>query len=200
MKYANTKERILNSALDFFSVNGYSGASIRQIAKSIGIRESAIYNHYKSKEEIFLAILSQFKDKTISGEVISDELLDEAVYPEIFFSKLAKRLFDHWGKPDEKKFLRLLLMEQFTKIGNKELSTSDYLKEILKVCAVIFGEMSKNGVIKKSDPALLAFEFCAPVFLIRTEYLAEEDSGIRREAAEKINAHVSFFWNAVRLK
>ncbi|MFA7227445.1 MAG: TetR/AcrR family transcriptional regulator [Melioribacteraceae bacterium] len=199
MKLTNTKVKILESALDFFSSNGYSGASIRQIARSIGIRESAIYNHFKSKEEIFLAILTQFKKKTIGKDVLSDELLDEAVNPEIFLGKFALRLFEHWGKPDERKFLRLLLMEQFTQIGNKELSTLDYLNEIQKICELIFGEMVKNGIIRKFDPALLAHEFIAPLFLIRTEHLTPEDQKKSSSVLERVNNHVSFFWSSIKI-
>jgi AcrR family transcriptional regulator len=199
MKLANTKEKILDSALNFFSDNGYSGASIRQIARSIGIRESAIYNHYKSKEEIFLAILARYKTKNIGKAVLSDELLDEVVNPEIFLGKFALRLFEQWGRPDEIKFIRLLLMEQFTNIGNKELSVADYLAETLKICELIFAEMIKNGIIKKTDPALLAFEFTAPLFLIRTEHLSAENHKSKSAAAAGVNNHVSFFWNAIKI-
>lgn len=198
MKLTNTKQKILNSALDFFSMHGYSGASIRQIARSIGIRESAIYNHYKSKEEIFLAILTHFKSKTISREILNDELLDKVINPEVFLREFASKLIRHWGKPDERKFIRLLMMEQFTRIGTKELSTTEYLTELREICNLIFGEMVKNGIVKKSDPALLADEFIAQLFLIRTEYLSADNQEINKTVSERVSDHVSFFWKAIK--
>ena len=161
MKFPDTKKKILNTALDFFSQYGYSGASIRQIARTVGIRESAIYNHYKSKEEIFLAILSSFKHRTISKEILSDDLLDEVDNPEKFLNDFATRLIEHWNKPEERKFIRVLLMEQFTQIGNIELSSTDYLSELRKICQLIFSEMVNTKIIKEFDPVLLSNEFTA---------------------------------------
>ena len=43
-----TKDKILIEALSLFSVSGFSGVSVRDIAKAVGIRESAIYKHYKN--------------------------------------------------------------------------------------------------------------------------------------------------------
>ena len=53
----STKEKILDAALELISKYGYKGASIRKIAKAVGIRESAIYNHFKNKDEIFKEIM-----------------------------------------------------------------------------------------------------------------------------------------------
>ncbi len=198
MKFVDTKKKILNSALDFFSMHGYSGASIRQIANAVGIRESAIYNHYKSKEEIFLAILSQFKLRTISKEILSDDLLDEVIYPEKFLKKFASRLIEHWDKPEERKFIRVLLMEQFTHFGNIELSTTDYLSELRKICRLIFGEMVNTKIIKELDPALLADEFTARLFLIRTELLSSDNRADINAIYKQADDHVNFFWEAIK--
>lgn len=198
MKYTDTKKKILNSALDFFSLHGYSGASIRQIAQAVGIRESAIYNHYKSKEEIFLEILSSFKIRTISKEILSDDLLDEVVNPERFLKNFAAKLIEHWNKPDERKFIRVLLMEQFTHIVNTELSTTDYLSELRKICKLIFSEMVNTKIVKEFDPALLADEFTASLFLIRTEFLSSDSAANINAAFDQANKHVEFFWEAIK--
>ena len=55
-KRGNTKAKILKVSTTLFSELGYKGASVRKIAAAVGIRESAIYNHYKNKEEIFLEV------------------------------------------------------------------------------------------------------------------------------------------------
>ena len=198
MKFPDTKKKILNSALDFFSQHGYSGASIRQIARAVGVRESAIYNHYKSKEEIFLAILSSFKLRTINKEILSDDLLDEVVNPDKFLKKFAMRLIEHWDKPEERKFIRIILMEQFTRIGSQELSTTDYLSELRKICQLIFVEMVNTKIIKVFDPVLLANEFTASLFLIRTEYLSSDDQKNMHDVYERVNKHVEFFWEAIK--
>ena len=54
-----TKDKILIEALSLFSVSGFSGVSVRDIAKAVGIRESAIYKHYKNKQDIFDCIVER---------------------------------------------------------------------------------------------------------------------------------------------
>jgi AcrR family transcriptional regulator len=189
----------LEKSLEFFSKNGYAGASIRQIAKAVGIRESAIYNHYKSKEEIFLAILSDFKSRSIGREILNDELLEDLSSPEKFLKHFTEKLLEHWNKPDEKMFIRLLLMEQFTKIGAEELSVSNYLVELRSICKMIFGEMIKAGIIKKYDAEMLAEEFVTPLFFLRTEKMSCDEEIDLKSIYQTANRHVEFFWNAVKL-
>lgn len=198
MKQVNTKQLILSTALDLFSQHGYNGASIRQIARVVGIRESAIYNHYKSKEEIFLAILAEFKSRTFSEKILSDDLLDDLSNPEKFLRNFAERLITFWNTPQERKFIRLLLMEQFTRIGNKELSTTDYLSELRKMCRLIFGEMIKTKIVRQFDPEILAEQFIAPLFLIRTEHLVSGENKNMSAVFKIVNMHVDFFWSAIK--
>ena len=44
MDKGNTRDEILNVALDLFSVNGYEATSISQIADAVGIRANRRYS------------------------------------------------------------------------------------------------------------------------------------------------------------
>jgi len=199
MKFSNTKQQILSVALDFFSRHGYSSASIRQIAREVGIRESAIYNHFKSKDDIFMAILAEFNSRAIGKHVLSDDLLDDLGEPEKFLKNFAGKLIDYWNKPEERKFIRVLLMEQFTRVGQKELSITGYLNELRSICKLIFEEMIKNNIIKNFDSVTLADEFTGLLFLIRSELMAGEKTDNITLVRELMEKHVGFFWNAVKL-
>ena len=50
IKMISTKEKILKASSTLFSEHGYKGTSVRKIASEVGIRESALYNHFKNKE------------------------------------------------------------------------------------------------------------------------------------------------------
>jgi AcrR family transcriptional regulator len=52
-----TREDILAAAHRLFLESGYHGASMRQIAQEAGIALGGIYNHFESKEEIFVTVL-----------------------------------------------------------------------------------------------------------------------------------------------
>ena len=56
---SDTKERILDAALEMFSQNGYAGANIRELSASLGLVKSGVYKHYESKEAIWNALLDQ---------------------------------------------------------------------------------------------------------------------------------------------
>ena len=56
---AGTRTRILDIARDLIAAQGYSSTSIAQIAEKLGTSKAALYYHFKSKEEILDALLSQ---------------------------------------------------------------------------------------------------------------------------------------------
>lgn len=50
--FVGTKNKIFNSAIELFMLNGYDSVSIRDIANKAGIRQSTIYHYFNSKQEI----------------------------------------------------------------------------------------------------------------------------------------------------
>jgi AcrR family transcriptional regulator len=57
-KGERTRQEILSSAHQLFIQHGFHGTSMRQIAQGAGIAVGGIYNHFASKDEIFVAVLS----------------------------------------------------------------------------------------------------------------------------------------------
>ncbi len=62
MSYSSelTKERILECAKEEFLKNGFINANIRVIANNAKATTGAIYNHFKSKDGLFEAIVGKF--------------------------------------------------------------------------------------------------------------------------------------------
>jgi AcrR family transcriptional regulator len=51
---ARTREHILRQAAELFNRQGYAGASISDIMKATGLKKGGIYNHFTSKEQLWL--------------------------------------------------------------------------------------------------------------------------------------------------
>jgi len=59
----NTKDLILNSAMELFSTIGYNKASMRDIARNADMSTGPLYFYFKSKAEIFTQILYNAYEK-----------------------------------------------------------------------------------------------------------------------------------------
>ena len=87
----NTRERILDVALDLFIEQGFDGTSLREIAEQLGVTKAALYYHFESKDDILMALhmrlhefgkiaLSKMQDGPVSLEQwgkLLDEVLDQ---------------------------------------------------------------------------------------------------------------------------
>lgn len=55
---ATGRARVLDAAADLFVQQGYTGTTLRQIAAAAGIKAGSIYHHFDSKDDLFIAVLS----------------------------------------------------------------------------------------------------------------------------------------------
>ena len=54
-----TAERILDAAERLFAERGYGATTLRDVAASVGIRNPSLYNHFRSKESLYAAVLER---------------------------------------------------------------------------------------------------------------------------------------------
>ncbi len=59
------REQLLDVAMDLFSKRGYAGATTAQLAKEAGITEPIIYRHFKSKRDLFVALIERTGRRTL---------------------------------------------------------------------------------------------------------------------------------------
>lgn len=53
------KEKIIQESLKLFSLKGFLSTSILDIMKVVNTSKGGLYNHFKSKDDLFLAVLSE---------------------------------------------------------------------------------------------------------------------------------------------
>ncbi len=65
------KERILHESLKLFSLKGFNATSIQDILEAAGTSKGGLYNHFKSKEDLFMQSLDEarkiWRDQNLMG-------------------------------------------------------------------------------------------------------------------------------------
>ena len=188
---SDTKERILEAALELFSQNGYAGTNIRELSASLGLVKSGVYKHYESKEAIWNALLDQmtayYADHFGSAEhlpPVPDSL--EAL------TRLTMQMVNITVH-DEKIVMtrKVLTLEQFRDDRARELATKHFLTGLTEIFTHIFAGMMGKGLIRRDDPAMLAFAYTTPISaLIR---LCDREPEKTEAAMAQIEAFVRHF-------
>lgn len=89
---APTREIILAEAVQAFAEVGYSGVSMRDIARAAAITPAAIYHHFPDKDALYLAAVKQaFNANTESLLPVLED--DSSGNPEQLFRQLVEGVF-----------------------------------------------------------------------------------------------------------
>lgn len=199
-----TKEKIFDVALDLFSQKGFDAVSVREIAREVGIRESSIYNHYKSKEDILDAIIDYFMSElTQSGppEEYMDSLMDQG--PELFFEIGAKMYVERVNTPTMEKIWRLVSIEMYHNEKIRNFYKEHLLEDPINIWEATFAKMIEKGLIKPFNPRTLAYEYFSFAIYLFFEYFVlrydEDFDSFMDLALEKMNNHAEFLLKSIKV-
>ena len=159
----DTKERILDAALEMFSQNGYAGTNIRELSASLGLVKSGVYKHYESKEAIWNALLDKmiayYEEHFGSAEHLPPvpDTLEELVRMTMQMVNITVR--------DERIVMtrKLLSIEQFRDERARDLATKHFLTGLTDMFTRLFRGMMDKGLLRNDDPKMLAFAYIAPI-------------------------------------
>ena len=159
----DTKERILEAALEMFSQKGYAGTNIRELTASLGLVKSSMYRHFKSKEEIWNTLLDEMI-AYYGARFGSPENLPPIPDSLEGLVEMTRHMTDVTIR-DEKIIMtrKLLSIEQFRDDRARDLATKHFLTGLKEMFTHIFAGMMDKGLLRKDDPAMLAFAYTAPI-------------------------------------
>lgn len=201
-----TKERIIDEALTLFSVKGFKGTSVKNIADAVGIKDSSLYKHFKSKREIFDTIVAKVGEKmqALSENVgiPTEENLEEAVayygkLSEKQLQELSKKIFLFYLEDDfMSRFWRMANMEQYQNSEISEIFRKIYMEDSIVYQSRLFEEMIKQGYFLASSPEVIAMNFYTPIFFLLSKYNNRPKE--REEALLILKRQVSEFYRIYR--
>jgi AcrR family transcriptional regulator len=175
----NTKERILNISLELFSKHGFSGVSVRDIAKKVGVRESALYKHFKNKQDIFDSIIVVMKERISLAyqenqlpEVMTENISNAYENLSVkHICEIAWKLFLLYTKdPMVSSYRKLLMREQFCNEQAAKQYDEIYLSGVIRRQGKVFEKLVEGGFFIDENPEVIAMEFYGPILLLFQQY------------------------------
>ena len=147
----DTKERILEAALEMFSQNGYAGTNIRELSASLGLVKSGVYKHYESKEAIWNALLDQMIAYYADHFGSADHLPPVPDSLEALTRQTMRMV--NVTVHDEKIAMtrKVLTLEQFRDPRARELATKHFLTGLTDMFTRIFTGMTEKGLRRMSN-------------------------------------------------
>lgn len=200
MENKSTKKKIMESALELFSEKGYSAVSVAQIAKEVGIKAPSLYKHYKSKQDIFGAILQemdlryrqQVKVLQLNGVKPEDDVKIYENISEDALIEMGRSLFLYFLHDEYvSKFRKMLTIEQYHNSELADLFSRQYVDDVLRYQGPLFELLAKEGVLKQGEPYIMALQFYAPMYLLIT--LCDRQPEREEEALHMLEQHIRQF-------
>ena len=186
-----TRQAILDAALDLFADKGFFGTSLRDVAKTVGVRESALYNYFAGKDALLDALLDAHQ--TSKTERLSAFVEGSISDGRALLEQLAVDTLDGFVAPSEQKLFRILMSDgvRLAKVGRINLyermaSGRLRLTEILT-------RLMREGWLRKADPDVMGLAFMSPLVMWRQLHAIDADLPMIRNPRLYARQHVDQF-------
>jgi AcrR family transcriptional regulator len=200
-KGSKTKEKILKTSLKLFSAKGYKATTVRDIAGAMGVKQSALYNHFKNKDEILETLISNLTSSAIVTLFDGKDAQELQKQGKALLASIATT-FKLLGFDGQNEALyRLLMQEIFRNERIREIYNEHFYQEnVKKLSGILFGMMQAEQ-IKSFDPLLLANEFFSPLFFYQMQVtLLKLDKKSTSSVVSMFEKHVDMFWDNIKLE
>ncbi|UFS61347.1 TetR/AcrR family transcriptional regulator [Sulfurimonas sp. HSL-3221] len=197
-KGGDTKKLIEEAAMDLFAEYGYKGASVRKIAAKVGIRESALYNHYANKEAIFLAVAGRVFASPFAHQKTDDFVQQNAKKGKSFLHKFMTEFKLMTFDKKYEKLFRFMLIE----LMQNDVLRSGFRQEFhdanIKLLSSGFFIMMQEGLIRSNDPMTLANAFLGQLFYLRLQVSLLKADGVATTAlSTAFEKQLDLFWTSI---
>ncbi|WP_042461389.1 TetR/AcrR family transcriptional regulator [Neobacillus dielmonensis] len=192
----STKYKILETAIELFSRKGFSAVSVRDLTKEVGIKESALYNHFKSKDQILEWIYDLFRELHAKTRPTEEQLRMIVKHTTIqeFLTQGLSNFKQAAADPLHEKMWRILNIEQFRDQRAREIILKDVYYGTIRFLETALQGFMQEQKINQENAAVLAVEYQYPLFAMMTEFLLlRYDGKDTQELEEKMNQHLYYF-------
>ena len=200
----NTKQEILNAALELFSVQGYEATSISQLADAVGIRKASLYSHFENKQAILDALIrstleqyekhsifakADWNDPAFTGD---KEQMTAEQATQIFLGQIRYILHD----PQISRARKMLTVEQFQNSQMASLQTKQNYTDVMNYFTGFVRFLISKGRLSDRDPEIMAAQLCLPISMWLG--LCDREPEREDEVMKLIERHIRQFFEVYR--
>jgi AcrR family transcriptional regulator len=179
------RRRIVEVARAVFLEKGYGAASMSAIAAAVGGSKGTLYIYFRSKAELFEAVIRQYGEGGHFAAEASDSRPLDAV-----LTDLGGRMLDFVCQPETLALYRTVIGEsgRFPELGEAFFKAGPQDK-IARLAALIAQRMAA-GELRRADPEIAAHQFFSLCRAVRHQHmlfglaLAPSDADVVSEAKE----------------
>ncbi|MBT2649386.1 TetR/AcrR family transcriptional regulator [Bacillus sp. ISL-34] len=188
---------IKEAALKYFTIHGYEGASLSQIAEEVGMKKQSIYAHFKGKDDLFLQVLRDAKETELSSKLQYFSKVDSK-NPENDLYGFLQLVIDLFQKNEHIKFwLRMSFFPPAhleKEIGQEVMDIEEKVQAILE-CK--FHDWINAKLIVEDAAITPTYAFLGVVDSILLELVYGNDE---KRLKDKLAASWKVFWRGISQK
>ncbi|MBR6470225.1 MAG: TetR/AcrR family transcriptional regulator [Victivallales bacterium] len=192
-----TRELILETALRLFARRGFAGVSVRDIAGELELTASALYVHFRSKQELLEAILRRMEER--DAEISRQNMVPQepavqnpASYDQVDLENLVPFTLDffrHWTEDAfAVQFRHLLTIEQYRDRHFAELYQQYLGSGVIQYLEDIF---RKN--VSGDDAQDLAVSYFALFHFLLGQYDVQPTKKAKAALTRRLERHLRDF-------
>jgi AcrR family transcriptional regulator len=166
------KEQILEAAVKVFAEKGFRAAKMQEVANAAGIANGTVYNYFRSKDEVLLALLERLNET--EARPAQFEQLKNAELPEVFLSQMQHR-FDFMMT--QKEVMRAVLPEIISNPEVRALYFDKVIAPTIKMGEAAFEKALPKGKKRKVEPHHLVRVMASSLFgLVLLNLMGDRES------------------------
>ena len=185
LKAPQRREQLIDVATKLFARNGYEATTTAAIALAAGVTEPILYRHFKSKQELFVAIVRAVSEQTMDHW---QELIAGVEDPAERIRRIAKEFPQHTKHLDDA--YHVLHGALSTSRDRKVMAVmKEHYAQIEQFFVKLVKDGQKAGVFRKDlDPKVSAWQWIMTGigYAMISLNLSQFDEPLTRDAIEAI--------------
>lgn len=188
-----TRQAILDAALDLFAEKGYFGTTLRDIATVVGVRESALYNYFQSKEALFDALITTAREH--KAEQLAGLLAEPITDLRSVLEQLTTLLLAGFSTKRQQQLFRVLMTDGMRLAKEGRINLIERMTSGAASLQDLMQKLAADRGVQPRHPELLMIEFMGPLLLWRHWHAMVPHAPLVANREAFVRDHVDHFLN-----